>query len=99
VPKATKASTTVTTGSSVERIEAVDGPTRERPAKKRPTAPTVDTTAIAAIQPSPSLLSAPRSSPPPARPANVSIAAAPVHTKVLSASAPTRAATPSETKM
>ena len=99
MPKATKASATVTTGSSVERIAAADGPTRARPAKNRPTAPTVDTTAIAASHPNPAALTAPRSSPPPMSPTSVSITAAPVHTKVLNASAPTRAATPSETKM
>ena len=41
------------TGSAVERIEAVVGPTRRRPAKNRLTAPTVETTAMPASQPKP----------------------------------------------
>ena len=44
-PKATKASATVTTGSSVDRIDAAVGPTRRSPAKNSPIAPTVETTA------------------------------------------------------
>ena len=50
-PKARYASTTVVSGSAVERIEAVVGPTRRRPAKNRPTAPTVETTAMPASHP------------------------------------------------
>lgn len=50
-PKTRKASPTVTSGSTVERIEAAVGPTRRSPAKKSPTAPTVETTAMPASQP------------------------------------------------
>jgi hypothetical protein len=46
-----KASVTVTTGSKVDRIDAAEGPTWLRPAKNSPTAPTVETTEMAAIQP------------------------------------------------
>jgi hypothetical protein len=39
------------TGSAVERIDAVVGPTRRRPAKNSVTATTVETAAMPAIQP------------------------------------------------
>ena len=54
-PKTTNASATVVSGSSVERIDAVDGPTRRSPAKKSVIGVTVETIAIAAShsQPSP----------------------------------------------
>ena len=95
-PKATKASATVTTGSSVDRIDAAVGPTRRSPAKNRPMAPTVETTASPPSQTKPEALTLAGSRSPPARPAAVSVAAAPVHTSVLSASGATRAAIPSE---
>ena len=52
-PKITNASTTVASGSTVDRIDALVGPTRRRPAKKSPIAPTVDTAARQPIQPQP----------------------------------------------
>ncbi len=58
------------TGSAVERIEAAVGPTSGSPAKKSASAPTVETSAMAASQPSPAgLTSAGRSSPVAAAPA------------------------------
>ena len=54
----TNASSTVTSGSAVERIDAVVGPTRRSPAKNSPIAATVETTAIAASQPSPGAVTA-----------------------------------------
>ena len=45
-PNTRNASTTVVTGSAVERIDADVGPTRARPAKNRPTAATVEITAM-----------------------------------------------------
>ena len=48
-PNAAAASPTVTTGSSVERIDAADGPTRARPAKNARIAPTVLTRTMPAI--------------------------------------------------
>ena len=47
-PKTTNESATVVSGSSVERIEAVDGPTRRSPAKKSVIGVTVETIAITA---------------------------------------------------
>ena len=68
------------TGSTVERIDAVVGPTRFRPAKKRLTAATVETSAMPASQPQPAMVTSPgRSSPSAAEPA-VRLTAAPVHT-------------------
>ena len=47
-PNTATASATVTTGSTVERIAAVVGPTRRSPAKNSEIAPTVEMTAMAA---------------------------------------------------
>jgi hypothetical protein len=43
----------VTSGSKVDRIAAVDGPVRRRPAKDASAASTVETSAIAASQAQP----------------------------------------------
>ena len=53
------ASTTVTTGSKVERIDALVGPTALSPAKKSVIAPTVETMAMQASQPHPASVTAP----------------------------------------
>ena len=60
-PKTRNARITVTTGSAVERIAALEGPTRFRPAKNRLTATTVDTTARLSSQPHPAAVTAPGS--------------------------------------
>ena len=62
------------------------GPTLRSPAKNRPMAPTVETTARPPSQAKPAALT-------PARPAAVRVAVAPVHTSVSGA---TRPAIPSE---
>jgi hypothetical protein len=89
----------VTTGSTVERSEAVVGPTRLSPAKNRPIAATVETPAIEAIQTQPAAVTSPgRSSPSSAEPP-VSVTAAPVHTSAASTRGRRRAARPSLIKM
>ena len=98
-PNTTNASPTVTTGSSVERIDVAVGPTRRSPAKNRAIAPTVDTTARPLSQTRPAALTLPGSRSPPAKPASVRVIAAPVHTSVLRVRGPSRAATPSELRM
>src|SRR5262245_22088149 len=98
-PKTTKASATVTTGSSVDRIDAADGPTRRRPAKKSAIAPTVDTAARQVSQPRPASPTAPGWRSPAASDAIVNVAAAPVQTRAPSGTGPRREATPSELKM
>ena len=98
-PNAANASSTVTTGSTVARIDAAPGPTRGRPAKNRPIATTVETSARPAIQPHPAAVSARgRNSPSSADPA-ASETAAPVHTSADRTPGATRAASPSPTRM
>src|SRR5882762_6454979 len=93
-PNAAAARTTVTTGSSVDKIDAADGPTRAMPAKKQRIAPTVLTAAIA---PTASQPSAPKSNsgPPRTIEASAKVTVAPTHTSPDSATggtpAPTRA--------
>ena len=83
----------------MERIDAVVGPTRLRPAKNRLIAPTVETTARQASQPQPALVRSPgRRSPTAAEPA-VSVTAAPVQTIVASTCGRIRAVTVSLTRM
>src|SRR3954447_10926110 len=89
-PKARKASTTVVTGSAVDRIDALVGPTRVRPAKNRLTAATDQLTAMAASQPKPVGLTAPTCRPPLTAVPTVRVAAAPVQTSALSRIGPTR---------
>jgi hypothetical protein len=94
-----QASSTVTTGSTVETIEAVVGPTRLRPAKNRLTATTVETTARQASHPHPASVTSPgRSSPSIAEPA-VRLSAAPLQTSADSTLGRIRPATPSLTRM
>src|SRR4029078_9262727 len=83
-PNAVAARATVTTGSSVERIDAADGPTRARPAKKQSIAATVLTIAIATTHAQPS---APNVScgPPCMTDASAKVHVAPTHTKADSA--------------
>ncbi len=70
---------TVTTGSMVETMLAVDGPTRARPSVKAVTAPTVEISASATIHAQPA--AAKRTSlPPVSRPAVHIATAAPVVT-------------------
>ena len=80
-PNTRNASSTVTRGSTVARIDAASGPTRRRPAKKRPIAATVETSArhgepAPARRPSARPGATRRAAPSPA----VSDTAAPVHT-------------------
>jgi hypothetical protein len=83
----------------VARIEAVVGPTRRRPAKKRLIAATVETMARQASQPQPATeTSSRRNSPSSAEPA-VSDAAAPVQTSADSTRGRRRAAGRSLTRM
>jgi hypothetical protein len=83
----------------VARIEAVVGPTRRRPAKKRLIEATVETTARQASQPQPATVSSPgRNSPSSAEPA-VKGAAAPVHTSAESTRGRMRPTMPSLTRM
>ena len=62
-------------------------------------APTVETTARPLSQANPAALTLPGSRSPAAKAASVRVIAAPVHTRVLRTSGPTRAATPSEMRM
>jgi hypothetical protein len=78
----------VTIGSSTERIEATDGPTRARPAKNKMMAPTVLTRAsvmshVHAATPTWS------EGPPRTTAATVYVDAAPQHTRVVSVSGAT----------
>src|SRR4051794_19228173 len=98
-PKARNASTTVTTGSTVARIEAAVGPARRRPAKKRPIAATVDTAAIEASQPQPARVTSPGRSSPSRADAVVRLIAAPVQTSAESRTGRIRPATPWLTSM
>jgi len=85
----------VTSGSTVARIEAVVGPTRGRPAKKRLMEATVETTARQASQPQPAAVSSPgRNWPSSVAPAS-SGTAAPVQTSAESTRGRMRAAMPS----
>lgn len=97
-PNAAAASPTVTTGSSVERIDAADGPTRARPAKKVRIAPTVLTSAIAPSQPQPAAANA-RSGPPRTALTTANVPAAPVHTSAESGRNGTPASTRSPLRM
>ncbi len=89
----------MTTGSTVERIEAVVGPTRFRPAKKRLTAATVETTAIPASQPQPATVTSPGCRSPSAAEPTVRLTAAPVQTSAESRLGRIRPAIPSLTRM
>lgn len=94
-----KASTTVTRGSTVARIEAFVGPARRRPAKKRLIAATVATRARPASEAHPAALtSAGRNSPMSADP-EARVTAAPVHTSAERSRGGTRLAIPSLTSM
>ena len=72
-------------GSRVDRIAAIDGPTRRMPAKKSRTGVTVETSAIAASQPQPAPAK-PVSNEPVATPAAPNVTAAPVVTSADSGS-------------
>jgi hypothetical protein len=73
------ASPTVTTGSNVDRIDAVDGPTRAIPAKKAAIAIAVDTRAINANHSHPSPENE-KSARPLTRPATANVPVAPRQT-------------------
>jgi hypothetical protein len=79
-PRSATASATVTTGSTVETIDAVDAPTRSMPSTNVTIGRTVDSRAIATIQIQPS----PNASAPPAVPATRNVAAASVATSEVS---------------
>jgi len=97
-PNAAAASATVTTGSSVERIDAADGPTRASPAKKHRIAPTVLTAAIAPSHAQPSAPK-PSSGPPRTTDATANVHIAPTHTSAASATGETPAPTRSPVRM
>jgi hypothetical protein len=98
-PKTRNARNTVTTGSTVARIAAVEGPTRRSPAKKKPMAATVETTPIAPSHTQPCAVTSPgRNCPSSAEPV-VSVTAAPVHTSADSTYGRMRRAAPSLNKM
>lgn len=86
----------MTTGSTVDRIDAVAAPTRSMPSMNATTGRTVENSAIAAIhsQPPAVNVSAPLTSP-----ATVNVAAAPVATSAPSRNASTRATRPSARRM
>ena len=89
----------MTSGSTVERIAALVGPTRSSPAKKRLIAATVETTARQPSHAQPAPVRSPgRNSPSSVVPIS-SEAAAPVHTSVASARGRTRPAIPSLMRM
>jgi len=85
----------VTTGSTVETIDAVAGPTRCMPSTNVTIGRTVDSSAIATIHVQP----APRSSEPPAVPAAKNVTVAPVVTSAASRNASTRPEMTSATRM
>ena len=97
-PNAAAASPTVTTGSSVDRIDAALGPTRASPAKNSRIAPTVLTTTMPAIASQPSAESA-RSGPPRGIDAEPERQRRPAHTSAASASGGTPAPTRSPARM
>ena len=82
----------------MERIAAVEGPTRRSPAKKSVIGVTVETIAIAASHTQPSLAK-PVSSEPVAAPATPKVIAAPVVIRADSGSASMSPPTRSETRM
>jgi hypothetical protein len=63
-PKIAIARPTVTTGSTVDTIEAVEGPTRSSPRRKVTTGRTVEITTTATMAAQPSVPTAPRCGPP-----------------------------------
>jgi len=85
-------------GSSVERIAAVDGPTRRRPAKNRAIGVTVETMAMAASHSQPSLAK-PVSKEPLAAQVMPNVIAAPVVIRADRGSASRSPPTRSETRM
>ena len=89
-PNTAAASATVTSGSRVERIDAADGPTRARPAKKQRIAATVLTRAIAPTHAQPSAPN-PSSGPPRTTDASANVHVAPRHTNAASATGGTAA--------
>jgi hypothetical protein len=97
-PNTAAASPIVTTGSSVERIAAADGPTRASPAKNMTIGPTVLIRAIAPIQPQPSAAKA-SSGPPRTADASANVHAAPAQTSAASPSAGTAAPMRSPVRM
>ncbi len=88
----------VTTGSTVEAIDAVAGPTFGRPVRKALMATTVETTARAAIQAYPVAAKC-RLSEPVAAPATVRLAAAPVAMSALRTNGSRRVRTRSARRM
>jgi hypothetical protein len=90
---------TVTSGSTVARIDAAVGPTFRSPAKKRLTAATVETTEMHASQPQPASVTWPGCSWPSSAEPVVSVTAAPVHTRAERTSGRMRPTTPSLTRM
>ena len=86
----------MTTGSTVDTIDAVAAPTLRIPTMNVTTGSTVETSAIAAIQTQPPAVNA---SAPPIPPAARNVAAAPVVTSALMRNGSTRATIPSATRM
>src|SRR3954454_806481 len=80
-PKTRNARNTVTTGSTVARIDALLGPTRRRPAKKKPIAANVETNAMQTSHSQPSAVTLAVSSWPSTDDPIVSVTAAPLHTR------------------
>src|SRR4051794_12000640 len=97
-PKVTNTSATVTGGSSVLRIAALDGPTRLIPLKNKTTARTVDTSEASPSQSQPSVAK-PKSSEPVPAATSPSVTIAPVDTSAASGSGSRLLVTPSETRM
>jgi hypothetical protein len=86
----------VTTGSTVDRIDAAGAPTRAMPSRNVTIGTTVQNNAIAAIQIQPP---AGKVSAPPIRPTVRNVVAPPVATSALRTNASSRVTTPSETRM
>jgi hypothetical protein len=97
-PSTSAASVAVDTGSNVDRMAAVDGPVRFRPAKKASIATTVETETMQASQNHPDNPK-PRSTPPVNRAPTPRVPAAPAITNVDSTTGGIRCTTRSETRM
>ena len=97
-PNARNASPTVVSGSAVDRIAAVRRADAPEPGEEQADGADRRDDREPASQPKPAALTSPRRRSPPAAPASVSVAAAPVQTSALRTSGPTRSATPAEVR-
>ena len=98
-PKTRNASSTVMSGSTVARIDAVVGPTRAQTGEEQPIAPTVETPRGTRASPSRRRSARPGAGRRARRAPTVSATAAPVHTSAARICGRTRAAMPSLTRM